>query len=260
MLRKQFLLFSFDVEEFDMPLEYGQVISEQEQLDIGYKGLESVMAIMDASVEATFFTTANFAHHYPDAILSISQRHEIASHTFYHSHFKKEDLFNSKRKLEEIIKKPVKGLRMPRMQKISMQEVLNAGYKYDSSINPTWLPGRYNNLGLPRKYYMEKKIFRLPVSVSPILRIPLFWLAFKNFPYNYYLSLVKRTLRNDGYVCLYFHPWEFIVLNGYRIPQYAKQLAGTPLQDRLQKLIQDLKPFGDFISIEKFVEQKQNNF
>lgn len=257
MFRKQFLLFSFDVEEFDMPLEYGQVISEKEQLKTGYQGLEALMAIVDPSVEATFFTTANFAQHYPDAIRSISERHEIASHTFYHSHFREDDLFNSKKILEEITGKPVKGLRMPRMQKPAIKPVLQAGYEYDSSLNPTFLPGRYNNLAFPRKFYTQNGIFRLPVSVSPILRIPLFWLSFKNFPYRYYLHLVKRTLRKDGYVCLYFHPWEFIPLNDYAIPGYTKKFAGPELQNRFKKLVQDLKPFGDCISIEKFMKEKK---
>src|SRR5690242_5558635 len=98
MSRTQFLLLSFDVEEFDMPLEYGQTISEQEQLQKGHEGLIALMDTIELSfIEATFFTTANFAQHFPDAIKNISSRHEIASHTFYHSHFKTDDLVQSKK-------------------------------------------------------------------------------------------------------------------------------------------------------------------
>lgn len=256
MFRKQYLLLSFDVEEFDMPLEYGQNISEQEQLQIGYKGLEVLSNIIDAcAIETTLFTTANFAQHFPDAISALSEKHEIASHTFYHSHFKTEDLLQSKEKLEEIISKPVHGLRMPRMRKVEMKHVLQAGYTYDSSINPSFVPGRYNNLHLPRRSYFESQVLRFPVSVSPVLRIPLFWLSFKNFPYPFFLNLVKKSLRKDGYVCLYFHPWEFVNLDNYKIPAYTKRLAGERLQERLEKLIVHLKPYGDFISMEKYIKE-----
>ncbi|MGZ3949571.1 MAG: polysaccharide deacetylase family protein [Flavisolibacter sp.] len=256
MCRKQFLLLSFDVEEFDMPLEYGQAIPEKEQLEVGYEGLETLMEVVDSfELEATFFTTANFAQHFPETISSISRRHEIASHTFYHSRFSTEDLLASKTKLEEIISKPVYGLRMPRMRKVGMREVKDAGYSYDSSINPSFVPGRYNNLHLSRNYYYEDEMLRVPVSVSPMLRIPLFWLSFKNFPYQYYLHLVKRSLGKDGYVCLYFHPWEFINLDAYKLPGYTKRLAGERLQERLRRLIRDLGPHGDFVSMERWVKE-----
>jgi peptidoglycan/xylan/chitin deacetylase (PgdA/CDA1 family) len=254
MCKKPFLLLSFDVEEFDMPLEYGQLIPEKEQLQVGYQGLEALMNVVDAfEIEATFFTTANFAQHFPEAIKNISTKHEIASHTFYHSRFNPEDLISSKRKLEEIISKPVNGLRMPRMRKVEMHDVKKAGYSYDSSINPSFVPGRYNNLSLPKRFYYENEVLRFPVSVSPILRIPLFWLSFKNFPYQFYLHLVKRTLKKDGYVCLYFHPWEFVSLSDYKIPSYAKKLAGEQLQQRLKRLITDIQPYGKFISMQNYI-------
>jgi len=240
-----------------MPLEYGQIISEQEQLETGYNGLEALMNVIDASsIEATFFTTANFAQYFPDAIKTISQKHEIASHTFYHSHFEVEDLLSSKKKLEEIISKPVHGLRMPRMRKVEMNDVKQAGYQYDSSINPSFIPGRYNNLHLSRAPYYENEMLRFPVSVSPTLRLPLFWLSFKNFPYHFYLNLVKRALMRDGYVCLYFHPWEFINLDSYKIPNYAKRWAGEKLQRRLKNLIEDLKPLGDFVSMGRYIGEQ----
>lgn len=256
MYRKQFLLLSFDVEEFDMPLEYGQYISEEEQLQRGHEGLKALMDMVNEPFfEATFFTTANFAQHFPDSIRDIGRRHEIGSHTFYHSKFQTEDLLASKKKLEEITSKPVLGLRMPRMRKVEMKDVKQAGYCYDSSINPSFVPGRYNNLHLPRTSFSENEVLRFPVSVSPVLRLPLFWLSFKNFPYSFYLGLVKQALKKDGYVCLYFHPWEFINLDGYKIPAYTKRFAGEKLQERFVKLIRDLKPHGEFVSMGKYIDQ-----
>lgn len=241
------ILLSFDVEEFDMPLEYGFPISPAEQMAVGKRGLDAIDPILsDSGIEATLFTTANFAMHYPDAMRNLAQRHEIASHTFYHSEFENAHLLSSRLQLQETCGVPVTGLRMPRMREVSMQEVANAGYEYDSSINPTWLPGRYNNLHLPRTIYADNGMKRIPASVSPFLRIPLFWLSFKNLPYTVYRSLALGALKKDGYLCLYFHPWEFTNIDHFGLPGYTKRLHGDPLLKRLIRLIDDLKKEAPF--------------
>jgi peptidoglycan/xylan/chitin deacetylase (PgdA/CDA1 family) len=251
------VLLSFDVEEFDMPLEYGQQVTEAQQMKTGHEGFGVIMDILDSiQVPATLFTTANFADHYETDIKNISSHHELASHTYYHSTFNNEDLLRSKKRLEEISGKQVKGLRMPRMRAVDMSEVKAAGYSYDSSVNPTWIPGRYNNLNLSRIIYRQQGMLRLPASVSPAFRIPLFWLSFKNIPYSLFLFLVRQTIRKDGYACLYFHPWEFVDLSAYNIPNYTKRLAGKRLQDKLTRLISDLKRDHQFSTIENYLQSK----
>ena len=87
------VLLSFDVEEFDMPLEYNFPITADEQMQVGKAGLDALMPMIDAhAVSSTLFTTANFAQHFPDAIREHANKHEIASHTFYHSAFENEHL------------------------------------------------------------------------------------------------------------------------------------------------------------------------
>jgi peptidoglycan/xylan/chitin deacetylase (PgdA/CDA1 family) len=244
------ILLTFDVEEFDMPLEYGHNISVPEQMNLGKKGLDAITDLIHThNVNCTLFTTANFALQYPGDIKALAAKHEIASHTFYHSAFETTHLAESKNTLEQITGQPVYGLRMPRMRTVEMNDVAAAGYRYDSSINPTFLPGRYNNLHLPRKAYTENGMLRLPVSVTPHLRIPLFWLSFKNFPYSIYKMLALQTLKTDGCLSLYFHPWEFTDISHIKIPQYTKRYSGSRLLDRLDKLITDLKKEGEFCTV-----------
>ena len=253
----RYVLLSFDVEEFDMPLEYGFNITPAEQMETGKRGLDAIQPVLQAAdITATLFTTANFAMHYPDAVKQLAHKHEIASHTFYHSEFREEHLLASKNKLEEISGQTVSGLRMPRMRKVSMAEVKKAGYLYDSSINPTWLPGRYNNFHLSRTMYTEEGMIRVPASVSPHIRIPLFWLSFKNLPYPLFKMLALQTLKQDGYLCLYFHPWEFTDIDQYGLPGYTKRLNGKPLLERLQQLLTDLTKEAAFITMRHFVQQK----
>lgn len=253
MVKDRKILLNFDLEEFDLPLDYGQNISKDEQLETSYKGLKAMEAVTCLpSIQLTLFTTAFFAENFQSEIRTLSEKHEIASHTFFHSRFEEDDLKKSKEKLESITGKPVCGLRMPRMKLINVDAVLKAGYKYNSSINPTWIPGRYNNLHFPRKIFSEGKLIQLPVSVTPRFRIPLFWLTFKNIPYPLFLKLALQTLRHDGYICLYFHPWEFADLSHYKLPSYIKKDSKKLLQ-KLNKLIQRLSNEGEFITVNQFV-------
>ncbi|MDQ2719770.1 MAG: DUF3473 domain-containing protein [Bacteroidota bacterium] len=251
------ILLTFDVEEFDLPLEHKIPISMDEQMAVGKKGLDVLNEILDDDkINCTLFTTANFALKFPATIVALSLKHEIASHTFFHSSFKEEDLKNSRQVLENIISKKVFGLRMPRMKKINAGIIKKASYTYDSSINPTWIPGRYNNIRTPRTYYIENGIIKIPVSVSANFRIPLFWLAFKNFPYTYFKRIALQTLKKDGYLSLYFHPWEFTDLSHYNLPGILKRKSGDELLKKLKRFIIDLKEEGNFMTINSFLETK----
>jgi hypothetical protein len=257
MLNRQILL-SFDVEEFDMPLEYDIPITPQQQLQVGYEGFLKVDQLLAThKVATTLFTTAHFANNFPDAIKKAAQYHEIASHTYYHSDYKTEHLLESRVALEKIAGTPVTGLRMPRLKKIPMQDVIDAGYRYDSSMNPTWLPGRYNNLNKPRIYYNNNGMLQIPASVSPIIRFPLFWLSFKNLPFNIYLTMLKGALKKDGYACIYFHPWEFTNIDTYAMPKYTRKPCGEQLLGKMDKLIKVLQEEGDFNTMKSFVQQKK---
>lgn len=215
------ICISFDVEEFDLPLEYGKQITMEQQLEIGFKGLQAIRPVLDfPQIQSTLFTTAHFADHFPTDIRSLAEKHEIASHTYYHSSFKTEDLLASRLRLEELTGKQVLGLRMPRMMNVPVEDILAAGYTYDSSVHPTWVPGRYNNFDLPRTAYVENGLKRIPASVSPLIRIPLFWLAFKNFPTWFYDAVARWTYESDGSLMLYFHPWEFTDITSFGLPKY----------------------------------------
>ena len=195
------ILLSFDIEEFDAPLEHGVELPFEEQMRTSVEGTRKILACLARHrVKATFFCTANFALHAKDLILDIQKGgHEIASHGFYHSSFETADLRKSKEALEELTGQPVNGFRMARMMPVEEEEIHKAGYLYNSSLNPTCIPGRYNHLGQPRTYFMKDGVLQLPASVTPIVRFPLFWLAYHNLPATLYRKLALWTWKEDGY-------------------------------------------------------------
>jgi len=243
------ILLSFDIEEFDMPFEYGKKLAFDEQLSISTTGTNIVLDLMqETGIKATFYCTANYAQHKPEVIARIvKEGHELASHGYYHSKFENADLLASRKLLEELADVPVKGYRMARMQPVDQREIHQAGYKYNSSLNPTWLPGRYNNFKSPRKWFWEEDVLQIPASVSPNFRFPLFWLSFHNLPMGVLKWLTDITYRKDGYLNIYFHPWEFTDLNQpekYGFPAYVSRNSGDAFTERMREFINWAKRKG----------------
>ncbi|MBS1771869.1 MAG: polysaccharide deacetylase family protein [Bacteroidetes bacterium] len=251
------ILFSIDLEEFDIPEEYGEQVPLKQKLETSLEGLKKLEALLDKhNVRCTIFTTAFWASHYPQHIRALSEKHEIASHTYYHNSFKTEDLATSRKVLNEICGQEIAGIRMPRMSDISSEDVKAAGYTYDSSLHPTWLPGRYNNFDKPRTLFNNKHTWELPASVTPVLRIPIFWLSLKNFPLWFYQMLCKRILNHDGYIVFYVHPWEFTNLSPYNLPKMVKRVDNDRLINKLDKLFSYLSKQGDFITHRELIPQQ----
>jgi hypothetical protein len=250
------ILLTFDLEEFDLPLEYGCSISEENQIVITNIGMQRLTSLLSKhNIHATFFTTSLYANKNKELIKNLSVDHEIASHSKSHSVFKETDLLDSKSELEKITGKQVYGFRMPRFREIDKTKIKAAGYAYDSSINPTFIPGRYNHFFVKRKLFLDtaSNLIEIPVSVSPIIRFPLFWLSFKNIPSPVYFRMCKQTIRKDSYLNLYFHPWEFAELDSFDIPMYIKKISGNYLAERFEKLISELSGTGSFSTISDFL-------
>jgi peptidoglycan/xylan/chitin deacetylase (PgdA/CDA1 family) len=256
------ILITIDVEECDVPTEYGYELSLNEQLDISRKGLSNFMAVIDSeNVPITLFCTGVYAENNPEWVKNLPEKHELASHGFFHGKFDaKTDLLSSKLLLEKLSGKEVSGFRMARMQYVDELEIKKAGYTYHSSLNPTWIPGRYNHLNASKVPFFEHELWNVPASVSPNFRIPLFWLAFKNFPLALFKKLVKDTLREHGFLNIYFHPWEFTDLSNYPLPNHVSKGSKGELLEKFTHFVQWLKKeqLGEFSTISDYVNTLSN--
>jgi hypothetical protein len=244
------ILLTFDVEEFDTPLDYGLNLELEEQISVSTQGMRALQSLLtDWRVPTTLFTTATYALHEQAFVRELATQHEIASHGYYHGSYEPADLARSKQALEAITGQPVRGFRRARMMPVDERDLQRAGYQYNSSMHPTWLPGRYNHLSKPRTPYRQAGILNIPPSVSPRLRIPLFWLGFKNYPLSVFRRLSADVLHDTGLLHLYFHPWEFTDLSEYRLPTYVRRYAGEPLLDRLDQFLEWVQPRGTFATL-----------
>ncbi|TDE10205.1 polysaccharide deacetylase family protein [Dyadobacter psychrotolerans] len=259
-MERHFINLTFDLEEFDIPEEYGQKVSENNQMDVTLEGMNRLMRVLDKhDITVTFFTTGNFARKNPELVRNLAAKHEIASHALYHSPahiFQQDDILISKQILESVSESRVTGFRMPRLAPFDESKLTEWGFEYDSSVNPTYLPGRYNLLHKNPLPYIEKGLIELPCSTTPFLRFPLFWLSFKNLPPAIYSSMCLRTLRKRKTLMLYFHPWEFADISSFKLPGFVKNNNGQKLTNRLDGLIQYLKSNkGEFVTCQQFCTQ-----
>lgn len=257
------ILLSFDTEEFDVPREHGVVWDTlKEGMDVSRLGTTRILdCLKENGVHATFFCTANFAENAPDIMQRImAEGHEVACHGCDHWQPKATDFEQSKIRVEKVIGRKTYGYRQPRMFPVDEKEIKRMGYKYNSSLNPAFIPGRYMHLTTPRTWFMKDGVMQIPASVTPWLRIPLFWLSLHNFPESLYHAFVRRVVSHDGYFNTYFHPWEFFELKDhpeFKMPFIIRNHSGQEMVNRLSRLIQMLKQGGhEFITYNEFADRK----
>lgn len=196
----------------------------------------------ERGVKATFFTLGWIAEHYPQVPKKIAAcGHEIASHGYYHQRLCninrrafRADIRASKALLEDLTGKPVSGYRAPsysisRATEWAFDELLEAGYLYDSSIFPiqhdfygmpnwprfsgyavkcmdgSWMPAASSCNDCPN-------IVELPITTVEILghKLPIAGGGyFRLLPYSVSRWGLRRinNLDHQPFV-FYLHPWE----------------------------------------------------
>ncbi len=257
------ILLSFDTEEFDVPREHGVDFTLEEGMKVSVEGTRRILDVLKTNgVRATFFCTGNFAEHAPEMVRRIvDEGHEVACHGVDHWQPKETDFARSKEIVERVAGRTVNGYRQPRMFPVVESEIKRAGYRYNSSLNPAFIPGRYMHLTAPRTWFVEDGVMQIPASVTPWLRFPLFWLSLHNLPEVLYHWMVRCTLRRDGYFATYFHPWEFYDLKEhpeFRMPFIIRNNSGRQMVQRLDSLIRMLKERRyEFITYNEFADLHQ---
>lgn len=244
-------LLTFDLEEFDLPREHNILVKKGITYRISYEGTKKILDVLRKyNIRVTFFVESKFGKKYPGLLKElIAQKHEIALHGWQHGDnyqkMEQEDALKSikkaKRTLENIIGKPVIGFRAPRLKPPKYEILRKAGILYDSSLHPTYVPRRYNNFFSSRKWVMKEGIKIVPISVTPIFRLPFSWIWFRNLGLNYSKFCTKLSLLDQDYVNIYFHPWEFVELNDYEfckdLPRTSIRHTGKRLQNMLDRYI-----------------------
>lgn len=263
------ILLTFDLEEFVIPIEQNLNIGTEDIFEISRDGLKRLKSVLDAKgIKTTFFATAEFISRCPDVISTlIEEGHELAFHGCTHQDdYQDCDALKSFQKIKEMkdgIEKKFRikiyGFRGPQLKHPAYNLLEKAGFKYDSSFHPTCIPGHYNNFFKSRKIKKIDGIIRIPISVTPFLRLPFSWFWFKNCGKVYTKICTKLALIDSNFINIYFHPWEFSNLNKFNFKKITARLSIRNSGDTLLRLIEEYITFLQnnnykFTTIQEFLE------
>jgi len=225
--------FSVDVEDWYQVSDFDAVIGRDawtRQEDRLVRNTEAMLALLDdAGARATFFVLAWNAERHPELVRRIAAAgHEIGSHGYHHRVVYeqtpdafRDDVVRSKAILEDLLGQPVLGYRAPSLSLTracawALDLILDAGFRYSSSILPTGTPER-GFPGAPLEPHVIRErdgrtLTEFPLTVMPLpggRDLPVGgggWLRI--LPYAAFRWGMRRVLAAGRPTVTYIHPWE----------------------------------------------------
>lgn len=249
------ILLTWDIEEFDVPEDFGAPRKPDGGLSRGGSIWQEWMGFARKwNAPATCFVTARLAEAFP-SLLAATQTigHEIASHGWTHEKEADLRLKESREKLFSLTGCPIQGFRSPRLREVPIAEIQKAGYTYDASSNPALVPGRYGRWGQRRLPHRKGNLWEVPASVLPLIRFPLFWASFHLLPLPLYQAACRMVLATDRLLSLYFHPWELGDLVEPELPLWLRKRSKAQRTERMGRLVHWLGTIGTFQTISDYL-------
>jgi hypothetical protein len=140
--------------------------------------------------------------------------------------------------VEHATGRPVTGIRTPRLRSCPAARLRDAGFRYDASPHPTWVPTRYNGLRWPRLPWREEGLWRLPISVIPGVRLPVSFVWFRAAAGARLGRLAAAAAASRApFLHLYFHPWEAVEVGAHGAPRWIGLRTGAPFVAALDRLL-----------------------
>lgn len=181
--------------------------------------------LAERKVRATLFVLGWVAERCPQIVRAIAAAgHEVASHGYGHelvyslrSDQFRADITRSKKFLEDLTSKPVRGYRAPcfSITPWALPILQEVGFDYDSSVVPAIAHDRYGRLdgmeaGMPI-VSLRDGFYEASISCVRFGRRGLPWGGggyFRLMPYPLWTYGVRAILRSGSPYIFYIHPWE----------------------------------------------------
>ena len=211
--------------------------------------LETLELFDRFSVKATFFILGSVAQKYPDTVKAIARAgHEIASHGMTHSsvnamtmeEFKK-TAADSKKLLSDVSGCEPAGYRAPTFsiytrERLYMEALKKAGYRYDSSLYPLAL---FSGRRIPRRpHEILPGFWEYPLSVAglPLPTLPFLGGTFlRLLPLKFISSSLRRLNAAGTPGIMYFHTWE-MAPDAPRVPAWKHAIQFSNLSGMKMKI------------------------
>jgi len=249
------LLFECDFEEFNLPLDFGEEISERLMIEKTDEGMRRLLELIKRhEIKTTFFVTEKIAEIYPDLLRRLTaEGHEIGLHPSinYKKDINPNEIINPlrhiKEKIEHKLKTKIYGFKNHKLILLPAYIIREAGFVYDNTCHPTYVPGRYFYFFKSRKVTIQDGIINIPISVTPIFRLPFSWIWFRNLGLNYVKFCASQVLLKQEYINMYIHAWDLVDINdisGLRLPYLVKNNTGQKMEQLLDRFFRWCKIKG----------------
>ena len=223
--------FTVDLEDWYHVSAFESTIEREQWPRMPSRVVASTHRLLDLLDEtgqrATFFTLGWVAEQQPDLIRELVARgHELACHTWWHRRVHQQspeafarDIRDAKTRLEDIASVAVVGFRAPSFSIIrgcewAFEELVQAGFSYDSSVFPIRRPG-YGFVGAPVAPYMidtpSGALQEYPLATVRLLqyRLPGAGGAYlRHLPLALVSTAIAQAEAEQRPAMLYVHPWE----------------------------------------------------
>ena len=237
-------IFSIDVEDWFhlLDLPSAPPISKWESLPSRVEDnfLKLLDILDETNARATCFFLGWVAERFPHLVREAAKRgHEISSHGYGHILAYRvtneefyEDAVRAKKAIEDISGQPVWGYRASGFSVTEavpwfFEKLIQAGYRYDSSVFPASRAhgGMRNGSCAPYGVESPSGFVEFPVSVERVAGYPICFFGggyLRLFPYSVIRRMTRRVLRQGRPVIFYVHPRE-IDLSAPRLAMGVKR-------------------------------------
>lgn len=222
-----------------------------------YSSLDDISYFVDVirknKIKLTTFVTGKIFEDKKDTVKELIEiGSEMELHSYSHQTVNRDEVYEIKKSKKAYIeyfgKKPI-GYRAPQgiISLKGLKTLADEKFEYDSSIYPTFVPGRYNNLKYPSQpFYFEKFcLIEIPFSVIPVIRLPL------AMGYVQPLGLwTSKTMINifglPDIIVFDFHLWNLYKPDGTsKLSLKWRQLSGRNLEKGMKMFEEFVKMFDD---------------
>ena len=270
-------LLGIDFEDWYHPQLVQSYISEDKKIPVMFKGLEKILDLLKINdTKATFFVVGELLESNPEISDKIlDDGHEIGFHTMSHTRLDTPNFRSlfilELEKFEKLTSRKPIGFRAPTFslnKKSSwvINELVNFGYKYDSSIVPT----KTTMYGMPSaekapykissssldKNDPNGKLTEFPLLITKILgkTIPAaggFYL--RTLPLKIIKNAIRSYEKNKNPASFYIHSWELTpeYIPKIKLSRKDHFITYHNIEKTFSKMNEILKEF-DFTSFENY--------
>jgi peptidoglycan/xylan/chitin deacetylase (PgdA/CDA1 family) len=240
--------FTIDVEP-----DYGGLLNSD--VYYGKKGLNKLSTTANSyGLKITAFATGKSLEDNPDIVEMLdSMRAEVEQHSYAHKVGHGNKICDIQRGIEthrRVLGKNPLGYRAPQgiINKSEMQLLEKMGIRFDSSIYPTYFPGRFNRSRFPKTPFRIKGsyLIEMPISIIGKLGIPMGLSYVQMIGIGSYIRLLKIFGVPD-LIIFDFHPYELVKVPSFSMLPLISKIGYF----RSQKLYKD--PSWVFEEFVKFI-------